>query len=231
MPRYHRGTDVAEWNLDCGFADKRPRDLPDASLIHRPPPLTGPHRTFSLQSLSAAGVTLLGRLVAVEGAVLRFADDIAANIRAGDEGSAMVRRDIDACIARLGLDAPAAEPDPAETVEPVLPVPPIAALDIEAAGIGAVIWATGFDGDYAWLRLPGVLDDHGRPLHEDGASPWPGVFYMGLPWMTRRRSALIVGLPADAPWIAGLVAARLGRAMPSEAPPDAHRQPDHLPTS
>ena len=83
-----------------------------------------------------------------------------------------------------------------------------------------MLWATGFDGDYTWLRLPGVLDDHGRPLHEEGASPWPGLFFMGLPWMTRRRSTLISGVEVDAPWIAGLVAERLGVAMPAEASSD-----------
>jgi putative flavoprotein involved in K+ transport len=108
---------------------------------------------------------------------------------------------------------PAEEPDPDETVAPVLPEPPITALDLGTQGIGTVLWTTGFFGDYAWLRLPGVLDGHGGPLHEQGASPWHGVFFMGLPWMTRRRSTLVTGMEVDAPWIAGLVAARLGVAV------------------
>lgn len=54
-----------------------------------------------------------------------------------------------------------------------------------------------------------------HPLHDDGVSPWPGQFFMGLPWMTRRRSTLFIGVEMDESWIEGLVAERLGVAMPA----------------
>lgn len=61
-----------------------------------------------------------------------------------------------------------------------------------------VIWATGFRFDYSWLRIPDALDGQGRPLHDQGVSPVPGLYYVGLPWQTSRNSALIGGVGRDA---------------------------------
>ena len=76
-----------------------------------------------------------------------------------------------------------------------------------------VIWATGFRFDYGWLRIPGALDGEGRPLHERGASPVGGLYYVGLPWQTSRNSALIGGVGRDAEAIVRRIAAgRSGRS-------------------
>jgi putative flavoprotein involved in K+ transport len=74
-----------------------------------------------------------------------------------------------------------------------------------------VIWATGFRSDYGWLRIPGALNEEGKPLHERGVSPVKGLYYVGLPWQTSRNSALIGGVGKDAEAIVRRIAA--GRAV------------------
>lgn len=61
-----------------------------------------------------------------------------------------------------------------------------------------IIWATGFKPDYAFMNIPGALDVTGKPVHVQGASPVPGLYYTGLPWQTCRNSALLGGVGADA---------------------------------
>lgn len=64
-----------------------------------------------------------------------------------------------------------------------------------------IIWATGFVSDYHWLQVPGVLDSHGRPLHQRGVSQAPGLYFLGLPWQYNRASALIGGVSNDAKYL------------------------------
>ena len=71
-----------------------------------------------------------------------------------------------------------------------------------------MIWCTGLDGDFGWVRLPGLLDGQGRPVHERGVTACAGIFFTGLPWLSVRKSDLVTGVEQDAPRIAGLVTAR-----------------------
>ncbi len=207
-PRRYRGRDLIVWSHESGLADVRPEDLADRSVLTRGEPQIAPGHTISLQSLSARGVVLLGRFATAEGGRLRFANDLAENIRFADHASEEIKRRIDAYIEHNGLTAPPAEPDPAEVVAPRLPDPPILSLEPSACGISTVVWCTGLDGDFGWVRLPGVLDAQGRPAHEHGVASCPGVYFTGLPWLSARRSGLVTGVEHDAPRIAELVAAR-----------------------
>ncbi len=62
----------------------------------------------------------------------------------------------------------------------------------------AVLWCTGYRADHDWLRVPGALDDHGRPVHDAGRSPVPGLHWVGLPWQTRLNSGIVDGVDRDA---------------------------------
>ena len=208
-PRRYRGRDILHWLVASGLFDA-PRSSfvgPDGRIAGRPT-LAVP-RTISLQSLSAEGVILLGHLVGFADGRLHFADDVADNIRFADDFSAASRARIDAYIAEAGIDAPPAEPDPAETVAPRLPDPPILALDPAAAGLGSVLWCTGFRGDFGWIRLPGALDADGEPVHQGGLSPIPGLAFAGLDFATTRRSGTILALAEEAPRLAAAMAAHL----------------------
>ena len=64
--------------------------------------------------------------------------------------------------------------------------------------VESVLWCTGFRPDTGWLDVPGAVDDDGAPVHEAGASPVPGLHWMGLPWQTRLNSSIIDGVDRDA---------------------------------
>jgi putative flavoprotein involved in K+ transport len=196
--RRYRGRDIMIWLVQCGLFDISRKDFMQPSGRIAPRPLFGALHTISLQSLSAQGVVLLGRFTGVErDGQLAFADDLKEHIRFADEASAHMTRQIDEYIVRAGIDAPVAEPDPAETVAPRLPSPPIRSLDVTECGITTVIWCTGFKGDFGWVRLPGVLDAQGQPVHEDGVASLPGVYFAGLDFATTRKSGTILAIAKE----------------------------------
>ncbi|WP_308737859.1 hypothetical protein [Rhizobium sp. TH2] len=160
--------------------------------------LVGPTHTISLQSLSAEGVVLLGRFRGVEDGSLIFGDEVPEHLRFADEVSANTKRLVDEYIERAGLDAPPAEDDPAETVEPRLPDPPIRALDWQASDLGTVIWCTGFTGDFSWVHVPGALGADGQPIHEDGVATVPGLYFYGLEFASTRNSGIVPGIAKEA---------------------------------
>ena len=80
-------------------------------------------------------------------------------------------------------------------------------LDIEADGIAAVIWATGYELDFGWIEFP-IFDAGGRPLQYRGATSVPGLYFVGLHFMHKLKSSLVSGVGEDAAHIAGLIAGR-----------------------
>jgi putative flavoprotein involved in K+ transport len=64
-----------------------------------------------------------------------------------------------------------------------------------------VIWSTGYKFDYSWIKLNGILDEAGEPLHHRGISPQPGLYFVGLPWQHKRGSALLLGVAEDAKYL------------------------------
>jgi putative flavoprotein involved in K+ transport len=155
--------------------------------------------------LAARGMTLVGRAESFRDGTLSFAGDIAANIAKGDADYLAVLDEADAYIARNGLDLP---PEPEARV--ILPDPncmtnPIRALNLKEQGIGTIIWATGFALDYSWLKFD-VLGSDGKPKHSRGISTVPGLYFVGLPWLSRRGSSFIWGVWHDARFIADQIA-------------------------
>lgn len=202
LPRRHRGRDCIAWQRDMGLLDRTPDMLESpARRFAGDPHLTGRDggATVCLRDLHARGAILLGRLVAVEGYRLRLAPDLHDSLAFADRYAADFRRMVDDHIAREGLTAP--PPTAGELADipaegTALP-PVIDALDLDAAGIGTVVWATGFGHDFGWIE--GVpLDAQGYPVTDAGQSPLPGLYFCGLNWMTRRKSGILYGVADDA---------------------------------
>ena len=67
-------------------------------------------------------------------------------------------------------------------------------LDPVDCGIDTVIWCTGFEGDFGWVRVPGVLDARGQPVHEKGVAAPPGIYFAGLDLAITRKSGTLFAL-------------------------------------
>lgn len=211
MPRRYRGRDIVVWLVKTGLIDVPRRDFVEPSGHVAARPMLGALHTISLQSLSAQGVVLLGRFVGMETGRLVFADDLIENIQFGDEISAQFKNRIDEFIERNGLKAPAPVEDEAEVVAPRLPQRPILSLDLVERNISAIVWCTGFEGDFSWIDVPGVLDGQRQPVHEDGIAPVPGIYFAGLDFASTRRSGTVMAVEDEARRFAGQILARNSR--------------------
>ena len=153
-------------------------------------------------------MTLLGRVKAARDGVIEIAPDLAASLADGDAAYAAFLDMVDAHVAA-----------PAPATCPKSPLParcfPIrlassnrcGASTSRAAGIGAVIWATGYGVDFGWIDIP-VLDARGEPIHRRGVTDVPGLYFLGLQWLSKMNSSFLSGVGDDAALLADHIAAR-----------------------
>jgi putative flavoprotein involved in K+ transport len=209
-PRRYRGRDVSLWLRDIGWFDRTVDGLPPGARTGLPNPQfsgSGGGRDLNVHTLAAEGVGLLGRLRDIRDGKLVLAPDLAESLAWGDEQAESRLRAIDEHIRERGLDAPAADPPnylrPAAELARGAPTE----LDIEATGIGAVVWATGYRPDLDWVRLP-VLDAAGYPVQRRGVTAVSGLYILGLDWLHSAKSGLFVGIGEDAAHLAAQIAKR-----------------------
>jgi putative flavoprotein involved in K+ transport len=154
-----------------------------------------------LPALQARGVGLAGRLTGVDGPRVRLAGDLAATTgEAGQRLRGLLRR-IDAFAERTAITPEAGHAEPIREAQ-VTGGP--AELDLLHAGIGTIIWATGYRRSYPWLHVP-VLDDHGAIRHVSGTTASPGLHVAGMRWQTRRSSSFLDGVRHDAAMVVSQV--------------------------
>ena len=60
-----------------------------------------------------------------------------------------------------------------------------------------MIWATGYAFDFNWIDLP-VLGAQGEPRHRYGVADVPGLYFLGLPWLSKMNSSFLSGVADDA---------------------------------
>ena len=53
-----------------------------------------------------------------------------------------------------------------------------------------------------------VIDDDGKPIHESGIAKIPGIYFLGLPWLSMRGSSFIWGVWKDAKYLVEHIANR-----------------------
>jgi putative flavoprotein involved in K+ transport len=208
VPRSYRGLDIMWWLDAMGVLDRRldeRRDPaePSLQLVGR-----SDGRDVDLRSLQDRGVTLAGRLTGLDGHRFRFADDVADTTRHADTRLVDLLRRVDAFARGAGL---ADEIEAAPPVRRVRTKAALSALDLRRAGIGTVIWATGYRRAYPWLHVP-VLDEAGEIRYHGSATAAPGLHVVGMRWQSRRNSAHLDGVRHDAVTVVSQVLDHLGAA-------------------
>ena len=198
-PRSYRGRDFVWW---LGVLNKWDAEAPPDTK-HVTIAVSGANggKTVDFRRMAAAGMTLVGRTAGFDAGIMAFAPDLAANLAKGDADYLSVLHQADAWALRNAVDLP---PEPQAHIigpDPDCVTTPILSLDLAAAGITSIIWATGYAPDFSWLQVD-ALDEKGRPRHQRGVSTEPGVYFLGLPWQARRGSAFIWGVWHDAKHVA-----------------------------
>lgn len=205
-PRRYRGRDLVWWMDALGMWDAPAGDPPPA---HIPLPVSGAHggETIDFRRLALRGAALLGRVEGFQAGTMHFASDLGRNLAKGDASYLSFLDSADAYAVRERLELPE-EPE-ARILEPDRPsIGNLATrMNLHDAGVGAVVWATGYTLDFGWLDAP-VFDERGRPVHKNGVTDVPGLYFLGLPWLSSRASSFIWGIERDASRLADHIAAR-----------------------
>jgi len=199
-PRAYRGRDYCWW---LGVLGKWDAAAKEPGTEHVTISVSGAHggSTIDFRRFAERGVILTGRTQGYEDGRLLFAGDVADNVQRGDANYLSVLREADAYALRHGLNLPEEREAHDIIDEPSCMREPLRSLDLAASGVGSIIWATGFAADYSWIKAD-IFDEQGRPVHQRGVTSEVGLYFLGLPWQSRRGSAFIWGVWHDAKYLA-----------------------------
>ena len=225
-PRSYRGRDFCWW---LGVLGKWDAATPPRGAEHVTIAVSGAQggHTVDFRALATSGIPLVGRAESFDDGVMQFASDLRVNIDNGDANYLSMLDEADAYIARNGLDLPEEPQARILGPDPGCMTNPLRELDLAAAGVTSIVWATGFAFDYDWLQVD-ALDDNGAPRHQRGVSSEPGLYFLGLPWLSRRGSSFIWGVWHDAKYLADQIAIQRGYLAykGSELPDDSDMSAD-----
>jgi putative flavoprotein involved in K+ transport len=157
--------------------------------------------TLNVHQFARDGVQLLGRIATAQNGRITLAPGLHESLAKVDKFEADLTKQIDEYIQKIGFDAP-------EEVIPQLRdgynVKEFTELDLRAASIGTIIWAAGYSFDFSLVKLP-VTDGDGYPIQQRGVTKYPGLYFVGLPWLYKYKSGLLVGVGEDAEYIAAQI--------------------------
>ena len=205
-PRRYRGIDYVWW---LGILGKWESQFVEKGKEHVTIAVSGAHggETVDFRRLAEQGMMLVGMTTSFKDGKLNFAPDLANNIAEGDVDYLSVLDEADAYALRNGLELPE-DPDARQIgPDPDCVTDLTLELDIAEAGVTAIIWATGYTVDFSWLKVD-TFDEQGRPKHQRGISEEPGIYFLGLPWLSRRGSSFIWGVWYDAKFLADQISTR-----------------------
>lgn len=199
-PRRYRGRDTFEWLYLVGFFDMTPDRLPVPQEHFAAPHVSGANggQTLNLHQFARDGVTLLGHLRDAAAYQISIAPDLYENLGKADGFELQGQKMIDGYILANGLDAPEEE---LLQLRDGYAQPVLEELDLKAAGIHTVIWATGYTFDFSLIKLP-IGDERGFPIQRRGVTNYPGLYFVGMPWMPSLKSGILAGVSEFAEYVA-----------------------------
>jgi putative flavoprotein involved in K+ transport len=149
----------------------------------------------------------MGKIRGACGSALNIAPDLPENLASGDAAYAGFLDAVDGYIKHEGLDLPEEPSARSRQQDPQCLLNPLSRLDLRSAGISSIIWATGYEFDFSWIKPP-VLAPSGEPVHRGGITAIDGLYFLGLPWLSKMNSSFLAGVGADAERLADHIAAR-----------------------
>ena len=205
VPRRYRGKDLISW-MDPLGAFAAPAD-PAEERKTPPPQLVGTpeNRDLDVGVLQNKGVRLTGRAVSIRCDRVHFADDLKDKVAAAEAQMLQLLTKIDEFIESTDSEACAVEPD---TPKPIKPRSAPSEIDLREEDIRTVVWATGYERRYPWLKVP-VIDDRGEIRHDGGVTPEPGLYVLGMRFQRQKNSNLIDGVGRDAEELSRHLASRV----------------------
>jgi putative flavoprotein involved in K+ transport len=198
FPRRVEGRDIIHWAIESGFMDRTPEMLPSPAARLLGNPQTTGHgggHDLNYRTLHAMGVELLGRYIGSDGSKIHFADDLGDSVDFGDFLFGFFKRWVENYCSTQSIPAP-----PLMVPEPMR-IATRTELDSTHEGITNVIWTSGYRPDYEWVKFP-IFDDMGFPIQRDGSTQIPGLYFMGVHWMRKGKSAILHGVGEDAEIVA-----------------------------
>lgn len=207
LPRRYRGKDGMWWADKLGVTEQTVDELESPAERFAPNPhISGKDggQEINLHHFARDGVRLLGYLEVIQGNLAILAPNLHENLATADKQAKMFRQGVDKLVQKAELDVPEASKtlpqDGFEQEE-------VTQLNLKEAGITTIIWATSFEWDFSWVKLP-ILDKYGYPIQERGVTDYPGLYFLGLHFLHSRKSGLFLGVGEDAEHVAQHIAAR-----------------------
>ena len=205
-PRRLGGHDLFWWLHETGELDEAVQALPSPAARLMANLLASGHgggHDLHYRTLQQLGVTLLGHFLGADGRRAHSAPDLGETVAWADQRNGMLMDKIRKLADERGIGRlEIADPQPLDAESPE---------EVDLSGFGAVVFTSGFRPDYeSWVRCPGAFDELGFPVHEDCASTVaPGLYFVGVHYLRKRKSALFIGVGEDAAIVARTIAGRV----------------------
>jgi putative flavoprotein involved in K+ transport len=208
VPRHYRGKDIYEWMNLSGFIDRTVDRLPSPKARFAANPQVsgrdGGH-ALNLHKFARDGVVLVGHLQGGRDHKIWLAPDLKESLAKTDKAEVEFIKLIDVYIAQSGMNAPSESlPEMRDGYESR----EFTELDLQSAGVTSLIWAMGYLFDFNFVRLP-IFDSDGYPFQYRGVTDYPGLYFVGLPWLFKQKSGHLFGVGEDADFIASEIDRRL----------------------
>jgi putative flavoprotein involved in K+ transport len=203
FPRRYRGKDGYEWLNRVGFLDRTLSNLNSP----RDRVFGAPHSTgkgggheINLHKFSRDGIFLLGHARGYENRKLVIAPDLKENLAKADGFAANVIKMVDEYILKNDLNI---APEEVVILDDGYRAPEIHSVDLSAEGVSAIIWATGYSIE-SLVQLP-LIDPYGFPITDRGVTAYPGLYFLGMPWMNQFKSGFLMVITESAQYLAEVI--------------------------
>jgi putative flavoprotein involved in K+ transport len=205
LPFTYRGRWIYDWLVDIGMMDDTVDKLPSPAARLAGNPTVASAETAHLIGpgrLAREGVTLIGRVEKLDDSRAVIRPDANERLAEAAQFDSTFKLRLDDYIAANAVAAPEEE-----THSNADAVDEVEELDLHAAGVTSIIWANGYRPDYSWIDLP-VFDSDGWPVHRRGITAVAGLYFVGVHWLHKRKSALLLGVGEDAEHIVSTIVDR-----------------------